>query len=932
LLRRYRLATGLTQEELAGRAGLSVPGLSALESGKRQTPYRHTVSLLVQALGLTASEAATLAAAVNRVRAPAGAGVPPAQGEDAAPPGTVLTLVPAPPGPHSNLPVQPTSFIGREQERAEVVALLGRAPLLTLTGSGGVGKTRLALAVAGDLVDAYPDGVWLVELAALAEPGLVPGVVAQVLGLREEVGRPLSATLTAHLKDKHLLLVLDNCEHLVAACAALASALLRACPHLRILATCREALEVAGEQRYRVPSLPVPDLVHLPPPERLADAAAVALFLARAQERRPDFVLTAQNAQAMALVCARLDGIPLAIELAAARVGSLSVEGIAARLDDRFHLLTGGARDALPRQRTLRAALDWSYDLLTESEQALLDRLSVFAGGWTLVAAEVVCSGDGVERCEVLDLLGSLVNKSLVQTEEVDGEVRYTLLETVRQYGQEQLAAAGGAAKLRDRHLGWYLTLLEESGLHRFGVEQLLYYDQLEREHDNLRAALRWAHERGAVEEGLRLAGVLGNFWVHRGYLGEGRAWLEDALAMGAGVSAVVRARALYGAGDLAFWQGDFGDAVVRLEQCLTLYRDLDNTLGIAAGLYGLGRPVERQGDFGRARALYEESLALCRAVGDPSGIGLNLVELGWLAHERGEYDPAVSYYEEALAHFRAAEYNEGVGACLSYLACVLERRGAYEQAVGLLEESLALWQAAGTRMGITQTMEYLGWVLLTEGEDARGMALLEESLARSRKEGDFWGVPTALHYLGWAAYRRGGHERAATLQEQALVRLRQSGYRWGIAWVLASLGCVVQARGEYEQAAIYLRESLQISYALGARGLLAEALEGMVWLAAAQGQAARAARLGGAAEALREALGAALHPVLHGAPDHAGGAGRGSLHGGLGRGPGAAAERGRDPGAGGHRRGAVRAPSSAANTTAAWPLTYKDACETCVL
>ncbi len=431
ILRQHRLAARLTQEALAERAGLGVRSIQALERGE-SLPHRDTARALA-ASGLDQQARAVFLAAATpapRHRTPRG------------PTGERPPRMRAAARSRHNLPAALSSLVGRETERDAVMALLGTGRLLTLTGSGGVGKTRLALAVAGEAVDQYPDGVWLVELAALAEPGLVPGAVAQVLGVREEAGRPLTTTLTDHLNQKHLLLVLDNCEHLVAACAALAGALLRACPRLHILATSREGLEVAGEQRYRVPSLPVPDLAHLPPPERLAESAAVALFLARAQERRPDFVLTAQNARAVAQVCARLDGIPLAIELAAARVGSLSVEGIAARLDDRFRLLAGGARDVLPRQRTLRAALDWSYDLLSEAEQVLLDRLAVFAGGCTLAAATAVCAGDGVDEWAVLDLLDRLVNKSLVQTEEASGEVRYGLLETVRQYGQERLAGS----------------------------------------------------------------------------------------------------------------------------------------------------------------------------------------------------------------------------------------------------------------------------------------------------------------------------------------------------------------------------------------------------------------------------------------------------------------------------------------------------------
>jgi len=495
LLKGYRLAAGLTQEALAERAGLGVRSVQAVEGGGSR-PRRDTLRRLADALALGASERALLLAAGTPAprRSPAGD-------------------VPAPPSPaRHNLPLAPSALIGREAERAVVLALLGEARLVTLTGSGGVGKTRLALAAAEALVEQYPDGVWLVELAALAEDRLVAQTVLETLGTPEEPSRPMLATLTDYLQDRLLLLLLDNCEHLVGACAALVEAVLRRCPGVRVLTTSREGLDVAGEQRYRVPSLPVPNLAHLPPPERLAESAAVALFLARARERRPDFALTAQNARTVAHVCARLDGIPLAIELAAARVDSLGVEGLAARLDGCFRLLTGGPRTALPRQRTLRAALDWSYDLLTESEQLLLDRLSVFAGGWTLAAAEATCAGDGIEQWEILDLLGGLVGKSLVQAEEAGGAVRYGLLETVRQYGRERLAASGAAGAVRDRHLAWYLALAEQAAPHLWAAADLgAWLDHLEAEHDNLRAALRWARERGGAAAGRGARKLLAN-------------------------------------------------------------------------------------------------------------------------------------------------------------------------------------------------------------------------------------------------------------------------------------------------------------------------------------------------------------------------------------------------------------------------------------
>jgi predicted ATPase len=775
----------------------------------------------------------------------------------------------SPQAPKHNLPLALTELIGREAEQGEVLTLLAQARLVTLTGSGGVGKTRLALAVAAELVDQYPEGVWLVELAPLAEERLVAPTVLQTLGTREEPGRPLLTTLTGHLQDRRLLLVLDNCEHLIDACAALTEGVLRRCPGVRVLATSREGLEVAGEQRYRVPSLPVPDLAQRLPPVRLAEAPAVTLFVERARERQPGFALTAENAEAVARVCARLDGIPLAIELAAARADSLGVEGIAARLDDRFRLLTGGPRTALPRQRTLRAALDWSYDLLTAAEQQLLDRLSVFAGGWSLAAAEAICAGDGVARWEVLDLLASLVNKSLVQTTGTEGALRYGLLETVRQYGQERLVAAGGLEQLRDRHLAWSLALAEEAERHLQGVaDQGAWMDRLAAEHDNLRAALRWARERGAVEEGLRLGGALGYFWSERGYRVEGRGWLEGTLAAGAEAPAAVRARALSAAGDLAQWQGDFGRGVALFEESLALSRARGDARGIATALSGLALVLERQADYARATSVAEEALALSRALGDRAGMAAALSHLAVVAGSRGEYTRSTALHEESLALWReVGSPPREVGYTLDYLAWMLTWRGAYERAAALAQEALAGWQGVRSEVGIGWALMILGWALLTLGEEGRATALFEESLALVRESGTYWGVPWALHLLGWAAYRRGEHDRAAALQEQALAHFRQVHFRWGVAWVLGSLGYTQQAMGEKGRAAICLTESLHLSRALDAQGLLAEAMEAIAWLAAAQGQATRAARLGGAAEALREELGAALHPVLH--PGH---------------------------------------------------------------
>jgi predicted ATPase len=531
--------------------------------------------------------------------------------------------------PH-NLPLQVTSFVGREKEMAEVRQLLRKTRLLTLTGVGGTGKTRLALQVAADRVGEYPAGLWLAELAPLSDSTLVPQTVATLLGVREEPGRPLTATLVEALKPKKLLVLLDNCEHLLTACAQLADALLRACPGVQVLATSREGLNIPGETTYRLPSLSVPPPTawagyplagggrHLPATvENLTQYEAVHLFLDRAATMAPAFTLTDANANAVAQVCCRLDGIPLAIELAAARVKVLSVEKIAQLLDDRFRLLTGGSRTALPRQQTLRALIDWSYDLLSEPERRLLCRLAVFAGGWTLEAASAVGIGDPIEEPEVLDLLTALVERSLVVYE--GQEERYRLLETVRQYGRDRLRESGEGEAVRRRHHDFFLTLAEEEGSKLGGPEQLQVLDRLEREHDNLRAALAWSGAQGQGEAGLRLAAALWHFWQVRGYVGEGRENLAGMLALpGAQARTAARAQALHGAGLLASHQGDHRAARALLEESLAICRELGIKEGGAKNLEGLAVVAVAQAQPERAARLFGVAEGLREAIGAP--------------------------------------------------------------------------------------------------------------------------------------------------------------------------------------------------------------------------------------------------------------------------------------------------------------------------
>ena len=688
----------------------------------------------------------------------------------------------------NNLPQQVTSFIGREAQVVEVKALLARTRLLTLTGAGGSGKTRLSLQVAADLLDGEGDGVWLVELAALAAPALVSQAVAGVLGVKEAAGKTVQQALIEWLRPRHLLLILDNCEHLIAACASLAADILRSCPDVHLLASSREPLNVAGEQTYRVPSLSLPDPKQAQTVEGLSQYEAARLFIERAQAVQPSFSVTDANAPAVAQVCFRLDGIPLAIELAAARVRSLSAEEINRRLDQRFRLLTSGSRDTLPRQQTLRALIDWSYDLLTEPEKSLLSRLSVFAGGWTLSAAEAVCAGEPVEDFEVLDLLTALVDKSLVVAEPAGNGTRYRLLETVRQYGGDRLGESGEAETVCGRAVACFVALSEEAEPHLMGPEQGAWLLRLEAEHDNLRASLSWSEclqgkrsndggPRLANEDGLRLAGALWRFWSVRGHLSEGRRWLDLALAR-AGASraeaSTAQAKALRGAGTLAMNQADFAGARGLYEESLMLSRQLEDQQSIAHALGNLGWVAWNQADYAGARGLYEESLMLSRQVGDQQGITHALGGLGWVALSQGDFAGARGFQEESLMLSRQLGDPQGIARALGNLGNVAQSQGDFAGARGFQEECLTIERQLGDQQSIARALGNLGTVAQNQGDFAGARGFQEESLTLSRQLGDQHGIANALGNLGIVAHWQGHGERAARLSGAA-ASLRES-------------------------------------------------------------------------------------------------------------------------------------------------------------
>ena len=655
-----------------------------------------------------------------------------------APPDAAMPNLPAPRG--TNLPMAVTSFIGRQREQSAIRDVLASARLLTLTGTGGAGKTRLAVQVAGTLQERFPDGVWLVGLAPLSSPDLVPVSVATALGLTQaELG--LGGLLDL-LRPKRLLLVLDNCEHLLDACAELASAVLAACPAVRLLATSRESLNIPGETTYQVPPLSIPTLGRAPGLEDMLQYEAVQLFLDRAGAHRHGFALTARNAQAVATICARLDGSPLAIELAAARVRALPVEEIATRLDDRFRLLTGGPRTVLPRHQTLRAALDWSHDLLSEPERILLRRLAVFAGGCTLQAAESVCANGAVGDWEVLDLLTALEVKSLIEMAERNGGARYRLLETMRQYAQERLAASGEMADIHARHLRWCIAQAEQGVPALSGPGQRAWLDHLAVEHDNLRAALSWSllletRQHAGVGAALRLAGLLWPFWWRHGHLHEGRRWLEDVLAITGNVRSADRAHALDGAGVLAADQGDYVRAAALHEESLALWRDLGDSQGIAAALNNGGSVLQQQGDYARASALHEESLALWRDLGDRQGIAKALNQLGCLAwDDGGDYDRATALLTESLALRRDPDDTRGIAIALNNLGLVAFQRGDYDRAAALLIESLALRRDLGDTRGIAECLEGLAAIAIAQGQAERAAHLFGAASAAQEAVG----------------------------------------------------------------------------------------------------------------------------------------------------------------------------------------------------
>jgi predicted ATPase/DNA-binding XRE family transcriptional regulator len=748
-LRKQRRTLDLSQQAFANQVGCAEVTLRRIEAGTLK-PSKELVSILLEKLGIPETDWPHWISFARGVS------------------GFPLSSSPSSNKPISNLPAPLTSFIGREKEKSDVIGLIIKHRLVTLTGSGGVGKTRLAIQIVAEVLDMFPDGIWFLDLAPLSDPELVPNTLANCLGLRESGDPKLSITdlLISYLRSRTILVIFDNCEHLIESCAQLANSLLTGCENLAILATSREVLRISGEIAYRVPSLELHKLEIEPPVDVLAKIESVRLFIERVATVSEGFTISSENAIVIAQICQRLDGIPLAIELAAARAHMLTVHQIAKRLDDRFNLLTIGLRTTLRRHQTLRAMIEWSYDLLSENECIIFRRLAVFVGGWTLESAEEVCSGNGIEANNILDLLSQLVNKSLLMVENTDGVPRYHRLETIHQFMREKLMESDEKDAFFQTHAEYFLKFAEAAEPHLIRAEQITWINGLEIEHDNMRAALQWFMKLKHGDSALRLASALGRFWHLRGLFGEGREHLEEALQIGIDSDKKLRAKALCWVGILAYTQGNYEVARKTLNRSFAISHKLEDIRGMADALYFIGVINRIQADYAKAQRSLEESLKLYDSLNDIHGVANTLINLGNISQSQGDDVRGLKLFEESLEIFQRLAYKRGIAYASLNLGNITRAQEDVQRSWEFYKESLLLSYELGDRWSVAYALSGLANVLCSEGQhmlSARVQAvvtyLLDELATEFEpfEQREYNKTTTALQAaLGEEGYRQG--------------------------------------------------------------------------------------------------------------------------------------------------------------------------------
>lgn len=802
-----------------------------------------------------------------------------------------------------NLPTQLTSFIGREREISEITKLIAEHRVVTLTGSGGAGKTRLSLQVGAECLEQFQNGVWFVELASLTEPSLIVGAVMSVLGWHEK-DNDIHA-LAKYIGGQSLLLILDNCEHLIENCARLTENLIQACPKLRVLASSREALGIAGEHPYRVPSLPFPDPKHLPSLDGIATSESVRLFIERVKTFIPSFSLTEKNASSVAQICSHLDGIPLALELAAARAKVMSVEQMASRLGDIFNLLTSGSRTALPRQQTLRALIEWSYELLSDSEKSLFRRLAAFSGGWSLEAPESVCSVEG--GASVLDDLARLVDKSLVVKEELNGEARFHMLETIRQYAEFKMFASEEVDDVKNRHRDWFMQLAETAEPKLRTGEQVTWLNQLELEHDNLRAAMNWSIEQKHIEQALRIPSALAYFWEIHGHGEEGREWFKQAFAIDEDAkknNPLAWANATRGLVALSAFTSQFQAYQPQMKEALNIFREHGDEFKEGYTLYHLAYFPLFAGDHETAKSTFEESFGVHKKINNYWGMGECVHCIAHIAEQQGSVDEAQNLFNQSLEMLKPIGDCYGLYHPIGDTALIALNKGELNTAKKLLEDSIQAYEELGNREWVLINAQRLAEVLYEQGEYENARKAfqhnLETAIEISNLDQMFWNT----YLKGKVELAEGNLSSARQIFDEAFAIAEKNNNQNHIGWVKATLGLVDCYEGNfahgkelieigiekvrkeyppdaphlltYRSHALWLEKDLQAavhSYRDTITELhgnyrfirIPECLEGLGKIAATQNDFERAARLFGAAEAMREKMGTPIPPVQRG-------------------------------------------------------------------